>query len=48
MVVVEDSKNSIEKDMVSFPYPYVQGEQRMHDHEDEQMQLLPKEGLYRS
>lgn len=48
MVVVEDGKNSIEKDMVRLPYPYVQGEQRVHKREHEQMQLLLKEGLYRS
>ena len=40
MMVVENGKNSIENDVVELPYPYINGEKRMHNCEDEQMQLL--------
>ena len=40
MVVIENSKDTIEKSVVELPYPYIAGEQRVYDCEHEKMQLL--------
>ena len=47
MVVIENSKDTIEKGVVDLPYPYIEGEQRVDDSKYEQMQLLFQESLYR-
>ena len=47
MVVIENSKDTIEKGVVDLPYTYIDGEQRVYDCEHEEMQLLFEESLYR-
>lgn len=46
MMVVENGKDAIEKNMVGLPYAYVRGEQRVYHYEDEQMQLSFEEGVH--
>ena len=45
MVVIENSKDTIEKGVVDLPYPYIDGEKRVYDCEHEEMQLLFQESL---
>ena len=40
MMVIENSKDTIEKGVVDLPYPYIYGEKRVYDCKHEEMQVL--------